>query len=105
MVAVATLLLLVTIEVDMVTVEVVPVVVRLGKLWAPMREAANKSKKKKKKTQFSWQQVKSDEDFQCTEWKQVLNANPTPFACWGQYRLNFHIMKYVDRSTTKNEPR
>lgn len=31
-VAVATLLLLVTMEVDMVTVEVVPVVVRLGKL-------------------------------------------------------------------------
>ena len=32
MVAVATLLLLVTMEVDMVTVEFVPVVVRLGKL-------------------------------------------------------------------------
>lgn len=31
-VAVATLLLLVTMDVDMVTVEVVPVVVRLGKL-------------------------------------------------------------------------
>lgn len=41
-VAVATLLLLVTMEVDMVTVDVVPVVVRLGKLCAPMREAANK---------------------------------------------------------------
>lgn len=39
-VAVATLLLLVTMEVDIVTVEVVPVVVRLGKLWAPMSEEA-----------------------------------------------------------------
>lgn len=37
MVAVATLLLLVTLEVDMVTVDVVPVVVRFGKLWAPIR--------------------------------------------------------------------
>lgn len=55
-VAVATLLLLVTMEVDIVTVEVVPVVVRLGKLCAPMRGEAAKHKsnfaiswKKKKK--------------------------------------------------------
>lgn len=48
-VAVATLLLLVTMEVDMVTVEVVPVVVRLGKLCAPMSgEAANKQTKAEK---------------------------------------------------------
>lgn len=43
-VAVATLLLLVTIEVDIVTVEVVPVVVRFGKLCAPMRGEAAKHK-------------------------------------------------------------
>lgn len=41
-VAVATLLLLVTLDVDMVTVDVVPVVVRLGKLWAPIRGDAIK---------------------------------------------------------------
>lgn len=45
-VAVATLLLLVTMEVDIVTVEVVPVVVRLGKLCAPMRGEAAKDKSK-----------------------------------------------------------
>lgn len=44
-VAVATLLLLVTMEVDIVTVDVVPVVVRLGKLCAPIRgEAASTNK-------------------------------------------------------------
>lgn len=65
-VAVATLLLLVTMDVDIVTVEVVPVVVRLGKLCAPMRgEAANKQKpkmrlvpKQKKKQVLFWFQFK-----------------------------------------------
>lgn len=51
-VAVATLLLLVTIEVDIVTVEVVPVVVRLGKLCAPMSGDAAKNKTKRFKKQL-----------------------------------------------------
>jgi hypothetical protein len=43
-VAVATLLLLVTLDVDIVTVDVVPGVVKLGKLWAPIRgEAKDKN--------------------------------------------------------------
>ena len=43
-VAVATLLLLVTLDVDRVTVDVVPGVVKLGKLWAPIRgEAKDKN--------------------------------------------------------------
>lgn len=56
-VAVATLLPLVTMEVDMVTVEVVPVVVRLGKLWAPMRgEAENKQTNKQQLVTVNKQQ-------------------------------------------------